>query len=192
MNLYEFNVVEAGKGLLIKMQLLLLVCLAVSASCGAVHEVPDAVVNFVPGNNNVYGELHLFRTQYSGVLIRGRVSGLSPGQHGFHVHAVGDLSGKCTAAGGHFNPYMTTHGSPYDANRHAGDLGNIQADLHGNADVYIHDLVISLDPASPAYIGNLAIVVHQGEDDLGRGGNADSLKTGNAGGRAGCGLIMPL
>ena len=88
--------------------------------------------------------------------------------------------------------FQSTHGSPYDPTqeRHAGDLGNIQADQYGNADVYIHDLVISLNPASPAYIGNLAIVVHQGQDDLGRGGNADSLKTGNAGGRAGCGLVV--
>ena len=31
--------------------------------------------------------------------------------------------------------------------------------------------------------------MHAGTDDLGKGGHADSLKTGNAGGRAACGVM---
>ena len=38
------------------------------------------------------------------VRIHGRVFGLSAGLHGIHVHAVGDTSDNCLAAGGHFNP----------------------------------------------------------------------------------------
>lgn len=71
-----------------------------------------------------------------------------------------------------------------------GDLGNVLANEYGVAHIDIHDNLISLDPYSDAYIGDLAIVVHQGVDDLGRGGNDESLRTGNAGKRSGCGLIQ--
>ena len=33
------------------------------------------------------------------------------------------------------------------------------------------------------------IVVHKGPDDLGKGGNKESKKTGNSQGRIGCGVI---
>lgn len=171
--------------LLVRMKLLLLLSVVAYARC--THNF-DAVVDMVPGVDKISGRLYLQNYQ-GGVLISGRIQGLSQGLHGFHVHEKGDLSEQCTAAGGHFNPFKTNHGAPTDYVRHVGDLGNIQANYNGEADVYIHDRQISLDPHSQRYIGNLAVVVHQGTDDLGRGGNEDSLKTGNAGKRSGCGII---
>lgn len=119
--------------------------------------------------------------------IEGEINYLTPGLHGFHIHMFGDLSDGCISAGGHYNPYMRNHGGPEHRERHVGDLGNIEADEFGRALVNITDPLVSL--VGPRSVVGRSVVVHAGEDDLGMGGDAGSLKTGNAGGRAGCGVI---
>ena len=68
-----------------------------------------ARVDLIPANNTgldpVKGRLYL-KQNPTGVYIIGRIDGLLPGKHGFHVHAVGDLGNDCKNAGGHFNPQM--------------------------------------------------------------------------------------
>jgi superoxide dismutase, Cu-Zn family len=92
-----------------------------------------------------------------------------------------------TNQGPHFNPKNATHGGPQSAVRHAGDLGNVPTDARGNAKGIIEDSHIKL--IGPESVIGRMVVVHAGEDDLGQGGNEESLKTGNAGGRAACGVI---
>ena len=92
--------------------------------------------------------------------MTGKVEGLAPGMHGFHIHQFGDYSAGelrvstvsrdytvhtgCVSAGSHFNPAGRKHGGPGDDERHAGDLGNVEADASGVANINITDKQIPL------------------------------------------------
>ncbi|CAE6504176.1 unnamed protein product [Rhizoctonia solani] len=126
---------------------------------------------------DIGGEIHLY----------GQITGLTAGQHGIHVHTLGDISGGCASVGTHFNPYNKSHGGPQSAERHAGDLGNIEAGSDGVAEVDIYDKGISF--TGETSILARALVVHSDEDDLGLGNATDSLTTGHSGTRFACGVI---
>ncbi|XP_068756940.1 uncharacterized protein [Montipora capricornis] len=149
-------------------------------------EGPKAVCVLLPNNSEVQGVIH-FEQKGELCRIHGEVKGLTPGLHGFHVHQFGDGTNGCTSAGPHFNPAGKLHGGPEDEQRHYGDLGNIIADDTGVAKVDITDRLVTL-VGNNSVVGR-TIVVHAKEDDLGKGGNEESTKTGNAGGRFACGVI---
>ncbi|KAI3687276.1 hypothetical protein L1987_80970 [Smallanthus sonchifolius] len=119
--------------------------------------------------------------------VTGDLSGLKPGPHGFHVHALGDTTNGCMSTGPHYNPHGKEHGAPDDDVRHAGDLGNVTVGEDGTAKFTIVDKQIPLIGAQ-SIIGR-AVVVHADADDLGKGGHELSKSTGNAGGRVACGII---
>lgn len=121
------------------------------------------------------------------VHIVGTVTQLPPGLHSFTVHTNGNLAGGCKAAQVHFNPDCFNHGAPNDTERHVGDLGNIMANSNGAATIDMWDSAITLN-GGRTIIGR-SIVVHEGMDDLGRGGNPESLKSGNSGPGLGCCVI---
>lgn len=138
-------------------------------------------------NRDITGVIRFDPASTGRIRISGRITGLPPGQHGFHIHELGDITSGCTAGGGHFNPENRNHGGPQDTDRHVGDLGNIQAGPDGVANVNILDSVVSFSGIR-SVIGN-TLIVHEGVDDFGRGGFSDSKTTGHAGGRLACGVI---
>ncbi len=139
-----------------------------------------AVVNPTEGNN-VRGVV-TFTQSGANVKVVAHIEGLTPGKHGFHIHEFGDCSSKDgSSAGGHFNPASSPHGSPEAAQRHAGDMGNIEADQSGVANLEYNDPVMKLS-GHGAIIGH-GMIVHANPDDL------KTQPTGNAGGRLACGVI---
>ena len=136
-------------------------------------------------SDKVEGIITLTQSPGQPTVITGSIKGLAPGKHGFHIHEYGDLSDGCKSAGGHYNPTNVDHGDLEKG--HVGDLGNIVANSNGVANINVTAKRVSLF-GEQSVVGR-AIVVHQDEDDLGKGGDAESLKTGNAGERLACGVI---
>jgi Cu-Zn family superoxide dismutase len=108
--------------------------------------------------------------------------------HGFHIHEAGDLSDKCSSMCSHFNPYEKTHGCPGMKKRHVGDLGNLKTNSKGQSNYTFYDDFIKLRGVKANIIGR-GLIIHADEDDCGKGNNAESLKTGNAGKRIACAVI---
>jgi Cu-Zn family superoxide dismutase len=142
-----------------------------------------AVADLSPtAGNTVRGTVALTQ-EAGGVHIVAVLSGLTPGDHGFHIHQTGDCSAPDAAtAGDHFNPAAGTHGAPDAPASHLGDLGNITADASGNARYDRVDTRISLE-GELSVIGR-SIVVHAGADDM------TSQPAGGSGARTACGVIQ--
>jgi len=131
--------------------------------------------------NHVEGTI-TFTNSGDEIKIVADVTGLTPGKHGFHIHECGDCSspdGK--AAGGHFNPTNNPHAGHDAAQRHEGDLGNLEADSSGRAHLELTDNMMTMS-GEKSIIGR-GVIVHEKEDDL------KSQPVGNAGGRLACGVI---
>ncbi|NXU51289.1 SODE dismutase, partial [Turnix velox] len=97
-----------------------------------------------------------------------------------HIHELGDLSNGCDATGGHYNPFSVNHP------RHPGDFGNFFP-KEGKIRKYKTNLSATL--LGPYSIMGRSVVIHEQEDDMGKGNNKASLENGNAGKRLACCVI---
>jgi Cu-Zn family superoxide dismutase len=155
---------------------------AASFAFAAPAPVTKAVAILTPlGSSGVAGVVTFTKAE-GGVRVQADVKGLKAGDHGFHVHEFGDCSAPDGAsAGSHFNPAGAPHAGPHDAERHAGDMGNITASADGSAKVDYVDKAASFD--GPNSVLGRGVIVHEKADDL------KTQPTGNAGGRLACGVI---
>lgn len=135
----------------------------------------------------VWGNI-IFMPAHKGSQVSFELRGFDANSvHAIHIHEFGDITKGCKSLGGHWNPQNRRHGSiRLDGDdRHAGDLiNNLNADARGEVSHTYHDPLVV-----PSRILGRSVVIHEGRDDLGRGRDAESLITGNAGGRMACAII---
>jgi superoxide dismutase, Cu-Zn family len=166
-----------------------LVCLAtlgIRNQAAAQHEETGSItkavaVLFPTKGSDVKGRV-TFTHDGKAVKVHADISGLTPGDHGFHIHEFGVWSEDGLAAGLHFNPTMQPHAGPESSKRHVGDLGNITANANGNATLDLEDSLLSFH--GPHSIIGRGLVVHVKADDL-----KTQQPPGNAGGRLAVGVI---
>jgi superoxide dismutase, Cu-Zn family len=142
--------------------------------------------------DGITGKLELVeRKQGTGTVVDVTLtaSGLKPGLHGVHLHAVGKCEPDFAAAGGHFDPGPAGNSDP-DANHpfHMGDIPNLEVgkDGIGTLKAVTTRVTISDGPLSLFDADGTAVIIHGNEDK----GITGEPKSGVSGGpRVACGVL---
>jgi len=132
------------------------------------------------------GSANLIQTP-RGVLINLALKGLPPGEHAFHVHAVGKCEPPFTSAGGHYNPDHKKHGLMAAEGAHAGDMPNLHVPQSGDLTIEVLNAAVTLDKGKANSLFDAdgsALVIHAGTDDY------KTDPAGDAGGRIACGVVQ--
>ena len=119
------------------------------------------------------------------LTLAAAVTGLEPGEHGFHLHTTGRCEAPdFTSAGGHLNPTGNEHGSLNPEGKHVGDMPNLTIGTTRSGSIEV-----DIGPDTPTYRSYLfdadgtAVMIHAGPDDY------RSDPAGDAGARVACGVL---
>ena len=153
---------------------------ATPAAPAAAAGAPLATVSFTSATGQPVGKAQMFLRDGK-TALEVELTGLTPGEHGFHLHMVG----KCEApgfasAGGHLNPTGKEHGWQNPRGAHIGDLPNLTADANGAVKATVTfdsvpDVMFDAD--------GTALIVHAKPDDY------TTDPSGNSGDRMVCGVV---
>lgn len=160
-------------------------CIALTATA-AEPTMQVAVAEFFDAKGASIGRATLVEGA-AGVLIQGRLMKLPPGEHAFHVHAIG----KCEpatgfkSAGDHYAATRAQHGFLHAQGPHAGDMPNqfVPADGVLHLSVLASEVTLAPGPATLFDQDGSSLVLHAKADDY------RSQPSGNAGERIACAVV---
>ena len=162
---------------------------AVAALAAPVAAVADmAAAEMIDTGGAVIGTATFEQTPH-GVLMNVEVTGLPPGAHGIHLHAVGACTPDFKAATGHINPNGMEHGLRNPAGPDNGDLPNLFVHADGSARAEFFTVLVSVSGGEmPALLDEdgSAVIIHENPDDH------LTQPIGGAGGRISCGIIKAM
>jgi Cu-Zn family superoxide dismutase len=121
------------------------------------------------------------RPDKQGLIVAFQVSGLTPGDHGVHLHSSGRCDPPTFAnSGPHWSEPGRTHGMT-PRGPHDGDWDNLEVAANGNG---------STDRLIPRWHhkipeSGLSLVIHAGKDD------EETDPDGNSGARIACAVVIP-
>lgn len=162
-----------------------LIAAASLASCAYPEPAGGPPMPLVNAAGDQVGTVSVWQSG-GGVALKIKASGLTPGLHGIHVHAVGRCDGpRFENAGPHWNPAGRKHGLNNPAGPHGGDLPNVSVSADGSLKTMVTVAGASLAASSLADADGAALVIHAKlDDDL-------TDPSGNSGDRIACAILVP-
>jgi superoxide dismutase, Cu-Zn family len=146
-----------------------------------------ATATLVNAGGAKVGKVTLFRWRGK-VTVAGRVKGLTPGFHGFHLHSVGKCEGPAfTSAGGHVAATGQAHAG------HTGDMPSLLVNADGTASTAFETDRFTISQLRDA--DGTAVMIHAGPDNFANiparygGPDQETLNTGDSGTRVACGVV---
>ena len=159
------------------------ISLGLITGCASMNQGSAARADMVARSGSTVSGTVTFTPVAGGLQVNAIIAGLTPGEHGFHIHEAGDCSAAdASSAKGHFNPTGKAHGHHGGDTRHAGDMPNLIANAQGQASFSAK--IMGLELSGNTGIIGRSVVIHADPDDY------KSQPAGNSGKRVACGVVV--